>query len=672
MGKAFAAIVMMLFSLACQAQDPSARLFVINKGKQGSGKHHISLKWYSNRLYYPEGVFLYRKESQETDWKKLTPSLLKKLPVPKSNFQDPVLSRLREEMKADSSLQVAVEIASSSPLAKIKDIAWLLCMVKSFESEAYSRFLGIQFNDTTVEEGKAYQYKVTHPFSGTEALLAKSNTIVCGQESKEAPPSMFTADLFRKSVGIKWQEEPNRFFGVNIYRKKSPDTSFSLLNKEPIMAVSTRDKTGKTKLADYFWTDEKIQEQVSYHYKLVALDFFGRESNPSKIIEISIPDKTPPITPSSFVFRIDNDKAIFNWKYFPEPDAKCVRLFRSNKVTGPYTRMAEMTPDQQQYTDSNLKPGGYYYQLASVDKSENESRTGAVFVEMRDITPPAIPQGLLLSADTGKISLRWNANKDPDLLGYRLFRSATGKKNSFVLIHSEPIKEPKFQDPFPSNRKGAYYYFLRSVDTSYNLSKESDTLKAVLPDKTSPKAPYVKSVVPSENGMSIEWLPNVENDLLGYRLFRFVQGDSAATVWVSALFPRVTTSFEDKLDEHKDYCYQLKAIDSSQNASPSSKPFCSRKNGKASTTLHMPQLNIHYDKKKKTAQVSWEWKSAAKTRGFVLYKKEKGSKVFRPVTGMTAEKKWEEKKPIEGAIYQVRAYLQSGEVLVSEPKETRR
>jgi len=92
-----------------------------------------------------------------------------------------------------------------------------------------------------------------------------------------------------------------------------------------------------------------------------------------------------------------------------------------------------------------------------------------------DTTPPAIPQGLRGKGRAGSALLSWEANPDPDLAGYRLYRSTT------PLSGYAPIQETEWQK---AEDKGLingqqYFYRLTTLDRAGNESPPTPAVAVV-------------------------------------------------------------------------------------------------------------------------------------------------------------------------------------------------
>jgi len=93
-----------------------------------------------------------------------------------------------------------------------------------------------------------------------------------------------------------------------------------------------------------------------------------------------------------------------------------------------------------------------------------------------DLTPPANPTGLAASSGNGFVSLSWAASLEPDLAGYRLYRSTTSG-SGYSQINSGNLLATSYTDTSVTNGT-TYYYVIRAVDTSGNLSGDSTQVAA--------------------------------------------------------------------------------------------------------------------------------------------------------------------------------------------------
>ncbi len=98
-----------------------------------------------------------------------------------------------------------------------------------------------------------------------------------------------------------------------------------------------------------------------------------------------------------------------------------------------------------------------------------------------DAAPPAIPSGVAAEEFNTHIDLSWTANTEPDLAGYRLYRSDGG---DFQIIASIQPDVTSYSDNTGAPPK-TFSYKLSSFDSSLNESQLSDAVTATttsLPD----------------------------------------------------------------------------------------------------------------------------------------------------------------------------------------------
>ena len=117
----------------------------------------------------------------------------------------------------------------------------------------------------------------------------------------------------------------------------------------------------------------------------------------------------------------------------------------------------------------------YEYQVQGLVKAgagTAESRLSeAVQITPEDRFPPAVPAGLTAVPSTASIELVWERNTEPDLAGYRVYRSEQeGAKGQSVTRDLLPV--PAFRDTSvePGHR---YWYSVTAVDRAGNESLSS-------------------------------------------------------------------------------------------------------------------------------------------------------------------------------------------------------
>lgn len=86
-----------------------------------------------------------------------------------------------------------------------------------------------------------------------------------------------------------------------------------------------------------------------------------------------------------------------------------------------------------------------------------------------DITPPASPRGLSAFVGDSEVELYWYDNTEPDLAGYRVYRSTTANGR---YVHFATTSVPSFLDRWVNNGV-TYYYAVSAYDLNGNESEIS-------------------------------------------------------------------------------------------------------------------------------------------------------------------------------------------------------
>ncbi|WP_081846165.1 malectin domain-containing carbohydrate-binding protein [Deinococcus marmoris] len=94
-----------------------------------------------------------------------------------------------------------------------------------------------------------------------------------------------------------------------------------------------------------------------------------------------------------------------------------------------------------------------------------------ITVPETDTTPPLAPQGLSATASIGGIDLKWTANTEADLAGYRVSRSASAS-GAFTVLTSTLLTAPSYTDTAAPQGVASFYQVV-AVDKSGNASAPS-------------------------------------------------------------------------------------------------------------------------------------------------------------------------------------------------------
>ncbi|HEX5120790.1 MAG TPA: hypothetical protein VFW65_36880 [Pseudonocardiaceae bacterium] len=160
--------------------------------------------------------------------------------------------------------------------------------------------------------------------------------------------------------------------------------------------------------------------------------------------------------------------------------------------------------------------GRFLYRVRTVDAAGTGGPLSPTFpiVDLRDVTPPKPPTVLSAVGDEHSVVLTWRAGTEPDLAGYRVWRSARAADLADVRrrpVHAEiaavagPLSST-WTDP-GLEPTGEWYYRLAAVDATGNVSAPSGVVRARPIDTEPPEPPEWRSAerLPG-TGIALAWL----------------------------------------------------------------------------------------------------------------------------------------------------------------------
>ena len=218
------------------------------------------------------------------------------------------------------------------------------------------------------------------------------------------------------------------------------------------------------------------------------------------------------------------------------------------------------------FRDQEIEPAKtYHYKVAPYNRRGqlgNSTETVSAFWQ----EPPPPPTGLHGTVSDGAAMLKWEpypGKEEENFAGYNLYRGTLSDtyplKPAGTLLEGETFDDKGLENNRP------YYYVVRNVLTSGETLIEGPSSREIMLipiDLTPPPPPGDLSAVPTGKGVRLFWKGAVASDLLGYHVYRKVEGEVA--------LEKITASPTDKsyyLDEMakagETYLYSVTSVDNS-------------------------------------------------------------------------------------------------------------
>jgi hypothetical protein len=587
-------------------------------------KDSILLRWAPNNSllweeanktgYIIERITILRDEQllPNPEHKILTPSPL--MPLPLDKWENAVKRNKYAAIAAQALFGETFDVKNKtnydvySVITKVKerDTRFSFALFVADQSPEVAKLSGLWLTDTKVRTNEKYLYRV---FIAQSTSKVDTGFVYTGSsEYQELPkPLDLKAEFSGRKVTLTW----NNLYFEHIYTayilERSEDGKlYRSVTDEPIVNMIP---TGKPNPQLFYKTDSLPEYNKKYYYRIKGINSFGEISEPSEIVSGEGHNAitfTPYFTEKN---TIDNQKVYLKWVYPVEKNNE-ISGFKVSRSSNPKNGFKyiedKISPETREYIDARPTLNNYYI-ISATNRFGDEVRSLPVLVQLIDSMPPSPPVNLQGSIDTtGKVTLRWKANTEDDIDGYRLYR-ANYAGEEYSQITTKPITDTCFIDSvtLKTLTKSAFYKVM-AIDLRQNHSGFSKPLELKRPDRIAPVSPVFKTIVSSPDGVYLEWFNSTSTDVRSHLLYRSITHSKEWKLLAVFNAPDSVTRYNDKEADSTDYCsYTLIARDESNLES---KPATPVKGKKIDTGIRPGIDKVFVDINREKGNIKLAWK----------------------------------------------------------------
>lgn len=425
---------------------------------------------------------------------------------------------------------------------------------------------GLSYTDKAISKDEKYLYKVyVNDTTAQDTAMVFLNASTPTSIQRIPKPTVKwgnkTADI-SVDLGILSGAYTSYF----IERSADGGKSFERLSEAPTVNIA---QTGAKNTA-LSRRDTLPDNSTKFTYRVYGTDCFGRKSEPSVADE---GHGVMPLTIAPYITHCeaeDNNRIEIEWA-FPDSLNNSAEGFRVYRQSGPKSRLKKIFEgcDPQQRSFVDRMPGITNYYKVSVYNAERENHMPTVsYAALVDSFPPIAPVALEGEIDTtGIATIRWKANNESDLAGYRVYTANTKDDNEYSLLTTSMLTDTLFRHKVNLNTlTHEIFYQARAIDKRDNHSAPSKILVLMRPDTIAPVAPVMKSIEQKRGRPSLQWVCSSSDDIARHYLLR--KEPRAEQYDTIAVFADAQITHDDKTAASGiDYIYAIVAQDRSGNSS---------------------------------------------------------------------------------------------------------
>ena len=434
-----------------------------------------------------------------------------------------------------------------------------------------------QYVDSLVVADEVYFYKVQTVVQDPQfgVLHSDASTFIDGRaiadESAPGAPSDLIVSLDEdhlQRVTLNWTAPTQDRNGgdltglasFEIFRSRDNNTSFALLETVPGDQVR--------------YVDTSVELLAKYFYAVRAVDASGNAGPRSMAVSVTTKGFAVPRNVSA-VGGVQ--KITLSWNANTEPELTGYEILRFADPTDatPQRTFASVLTT---FVDTPVVAGQpFVYRVRAVGQSNVKSELSAPVSAQAEATVLAVPGNVRAVGGIGQITIRWNANTESELTGYRVLRytdpAETMPAETFITLQTTYV-----DSPLASGRTFVYrVQALGANDEASELSQYAAAMVAV--DESPPGAPSDLIVSLDEDHfqrVTLNWTAPTQDrnggDLTGLASFEiFRSRDNNTSFALLETVPGDQVRYVDtSVELLAKYFYAVRAVDASGNAGPRS------------------------------------------------------------------------------------------------------
>ena len=405
----------------------------------------------------------------------------------------------------------------------------LLAAEQSFRA---AKMGGLGFVDMDVNENETYVYKIKMVRDPSALVEPLEGAVLSGFPYQERLPVPFGAVMTPgdQEIVLEWNYSMlKRFYSSYVIERSENGHDFQRTKERPIFNAQT---VGQDQNVTLIYKDS-VPNNKEFQYRILGQTAFDETGPPTKILSgTAKPNpKYAPIIEQSLFEGEDAVRLIWSFDNEEEKTIRGFQLRRADNHNGDFEDVGELLSPQTRETTYAPLEITNYFKVVAIGENIIERPSFATLVQPVDSIPPKPPVELKGVIDTtGVVRISWNQNTEPDLLGYRVYKS-NHAETEFTQITPVEVKENSFVDTLnlKTLNKNIYYKVL-AEDRRFNASGLSDLLALKLPNLTPPSPPLLTKYKLSEIGIELRWVPSSSDDLKSHTVFRKKSNEQGA-VW---------------------------------------------------------------------------------------------------------------------------------------------